>query len=508
VGERWERWALPAILAVAALNFFWQLGSSSYYVDEVLSIEHALPSLGNVLSAVRTGETTPWTFFVFLHEWLYRTGSQAEWVTRLPSAVAGVALVAAVYWMAGAFLDRRPALLAAALCALSPLVLEYAQQVRMYVFLMLAVTIAVGATVRAGSASAGSASAGSASAGSASGASASARAAAASPHRTRLLVLGAAAAVLSLWLHYAAAAVILPLCVWLGTRANIPWRSRAAFIGACLVAEVLLLPLAKDQYNEAPNGLVGIAGITWSNVVRIAETPLDSRVLGGVDVIRLLGVAAVVGSVLILALRGRSAVRSRGLLVTLALLAPVAVVILGIAGKDVVLTRYTSVAAPFLITAIAAAVAVLPRAGAALLVTATLIVAGVGLVASHQRTGFYPPSREVISYIHAHELPGDVVLTPGAPGTDIPLDYYGQRLLHPLPEFIAASNTTQVNAAIARRQRVWYIEEIPNYSFTGATLLGAGSALFRARGYRAVSARTFTATTTFVVLLATPIRRQ
>ena len=96
VGERWERWALPAILAVAALNFFWQLGSSSYYVDEVLSIEHALPSLGNVLSAVRTGETTPWTFFVFLHEWLYRTGSQAEWVTRLPSAVAGVALVAAV----------------------------------------------------------------------------------------------------------------------------------------------------------------------------------------------------------------------------------------------------------------------------------------------------------------------------------------------------------------------------------------------------------------------------
>ena len=77
--------ALWAILLGAIGNFFWQLGSSSYFVDEALSIEHALPALHGVLHVVSHTETTPWTYFLFLHEWLYRAGSQAEWVTRLPS---------------------------------------------------------------------------------------------------------------------------------------------------------------------------------------------------------------------------------------------------------------------------------------------------------------------------------------------------------------------------------------------------------------------------------------
>ncbi len=476
-----DGWALPAILVVAALNFFWQLGSSSYYVDEALSVQHSIPPLSSVLPIVRMTETTPWTYFVFLHEWIGRTWSQAESVTRLPSAIAGVALVAAVYWMARAFLDRRPALLAGALCALSPLVLDYAQQVRGYVFAMLAVTIAVGATVRAASAPAS---------------------------RTRLLAVGAVAAVLSLWLHYTAALVILPLCAWLATRASVPSRSRAAFIGVCLLAGLAELPLFIDQYNSAPNGgLVGIAGITWTNVVSIAETPFDSRASSGAGLLQLLGTGTVVGSALVLTLRRSGAVRNGPLLAALGLVAPLGLLVLGIAGKYVVITRYSAVAAPFLLTALAAATAALPRAAAIILLAATLVVSVVGVADSHRRTGFYPPSREAITYIRADQRSGDTVITPGLPGTDIQLDYYGNLLLHPLPQLIAATNAGQVSAALATRPRAWLIRILPNDRVVHPVLLRVATALLRGSGYRAVSVRTFTTGLTFAVILAVPSRR-
>jgi hypothetical protein len=476
-----ERWALPAILVLGALNFFWQLGSSSYFVDETLSIEASLPSLGQLLHVVRTTETNPWAYFAFLHEWLARTGSQSEWVTRLPSAVAGIALVGAVYWMAGAFLDRRHALLAAAFCALSPLVLEYAQQVRMYVFVMLAVTIAVGATVRAVSASA---------------------------DRARLLAVGAAAAALSLWLHYTAAFVILPLCVWLGTRTSIPWRSRVAFIGVCVIAALAVLPLLIAQYDANPGGgLIGFAGLTWTNVVRIAQTPFDPRSADTVNIVRLMGVAAVVGSILVLALRKRSTVRNDRLLVALGLLAPLALLAGGIAGKDVVITRYTAVAAPFLLTAIAAAVAVLPRAPAIVLLAATLVVAGLGLADSHSRTGFYAPAREAIQYIGASHEPTHPIVMPVQGGSDIALGYYGQQLLHPAPQLIASTSTAQVDAALAARRPLWIIGQIPNGSVPDTSLLATATAVLRPVRYRPVSVRAFTTTTTFTVVLAVPTGR-
>ena len=40
-----ERLALPAILLLAAANFFWQLGSPSYFVDEAFSVMHSLPAI-------------------------------------------------------------------------------------------------------------------------------------------------------------------------------------------------------------------------------------------------------------------------------------------------------------------------------------------------------------------------------------------------------------------------------------------------------------------------------
>ena len=74
-----------------------------------------------------------------------------EWVLRLPSAVAAIALVAAVWWLALPLGGRRAATIAALFCALSPLVLQYGQQARGYVFAMLLVTLAVGSRCGGGS---------------------------------------------------------------------------------------------------------------------------------------------------------------------------------------------------------------------------------------------------------------------------------------------------------------------------------------------------------------------
>ncbi len=136
--------ALGVVLVVAALNFLWQLGSSSYFVDEVLSLQVASHSLGGLLHAVSHTEITPPAYFLFQHEWLARAGSQAEWVARLPSVACGVLLVAAVYWLASLVsANLMVSLGAAALAALSPFVLEYAQRAQGYLFAALLVTVAV-----------------------------------------------------------------------------------------------------------------------------------------------------------------------------------------------------------------------------------------------------------------------------------------------------------------------------------------------------------------------------
>jgi len=194
---------LAAIGSLAAANFGWQLGSSSFYVDEVDAVGSALYPLGQLLHAVSRMEISPPAYYAFMHEWLYRFGWSHEWVARLPSAACGVLLVGAVYWLCSQLQARRvTGLAAAALTALSPFVLEEAQLAEPYVFAALAVTVAVAAAVRAERET---------------------------PAASRWLVVALAASVLALCLHYTAALAIAPLCVFVAARSSTPRRWRIAF---------------------------------------------------------------------------------------------------------------------------------------------------------------------------------------------------------------------------------------------------------------------------------------
>ena len=469
---------LITVLVIGAANFLWQLGSSSYFVDEVLSIEHALPTLGTVNHVVTHTETTPWTYFWGLHFWLHLTGSQNEWVTRLPSAIAGVALVGMVFWTARAFLDRSGALLAAALTALSPIVLTYAQQVRVYVFVMLAVTAAVGLTVRAVQ----------------------------QPMCSRsLLAAGAAAAVLGLWLHYTAILVVAPLCVWLGFQRNLGARVRAGFVGACLIGVAVELPLLLRQYDYAPNGGLGsAASVHPTSVVQVLETPFNGRYFAEINAFRVLGLAVVLSSMIVLWLWATRNVRQPRLLVALGMATPLAILLAGIAGKDLVTTRYTVVAAPLLLTGIAGAIVTLPRRPALLLAVLAATVIGWGLSQVHDQTNFYPPARESLAYIQAHRRPDARIIIPANAGAEIPLRYYAQRVLHANVGFILGTDRSAIELAIQERRPLWNITEQRRLKGTTLQVRRFLTAILARYRYVPRLIHPIVTETTFLVTLMTP----
>lgn len=478
-GRRWETVVLAAILLAAGIHFYWGLGDSSYFVDEVFSLVHSMPDLAQLRELVRTTESTPYTYFYGLHFWLNHGGSVEEAAARGTSALAGVGLVGATYWMARAFLARRPALVAAGLTALSPLVLEYAQQVRVYVWMMLATAIAVGATVRA-----------------------------ARGGRRRLLLVGAAAAVLALWLHYTALLVIAPLCVWVAVRGALSVRARVAYIGACALAELLVAPLLADQYGFSPNGgALADAALSQSSVVRLLGTPFDGRWVGGTDVWRLVAVAATVAAVAVVWQRGRAAspevITGSRLLVVLGAVAPLALIVAGIAGKDILVTRYAAASVPLLLTALAAALALLPRRAAGLLALALALATFAGLVRSHGSSGQYPPTRQAIDFIARDLQAGDAVLTPGAPGIDAALAFYAGQRLQPVPPLAPITDPGARNAVRQLGGRIWVI------GFAGAPVserdvIYGGNQLARTIGYRTVRARVFTTSITLYGFLSVP----
>ncbi len=470
------RWALPAILVIAGLNFFWQLGSSSYFIDEAFSVLHSAPALGTILHQVGKTETTPWTYFVFLHGWLRLTGTEAEWVTRLPSAVAGIGLVWATYWMAEAFVTRLEALAAAALCALSPLILSYAQETRVYIFLLLALTICVGAIVRAGRGG---------------------------ERQTPLLILGGAAGVVAIWFHYTAVSVLLPLAVWVGMRRTLSVRQRIAFIAACVIAFVAVTPLLLEQYGVFPNGGAIKGAINLNNAVAVIGTPFGTRVGAPVSVRSVVGALVVLCAVFSLVYWRQKPLRERWLLVALGVFGVLGLFALDLSGKHILITRYTVVTAPFLVTLIAAACFRLPRPGGVALATAALAVAVAGTVDDHSTSGFYAPTRPVVEYIRAHERPGDILLSPEVPLTDTPIFYYDIRRLRPKLELLGIHDP-RIPMVFRQYKRIWII--VWPRKATEASVLAKVRRLLPRQHFRASEVHLWTTSIPLGALLATPVR--
>jgi len=352
-------------------------------------------------------------------------GGTSEWVVRLPSALAGIALVPVLAWLAGRFAGRAAVAPAAWLAATSPFAVWYSQECRNYAFAMLASAAAtallLGLHRRAGAGGV-------------------------------LRYLGVAAAGTLSNLSFALL-VPLHLRLWLAPGPTRPARRRALALvaGGALLLALPWLPAIGGIWDwsrlapgrRAPEAEAPLrAGSTFhaaavpfslhamlagysggpslrelrSGPTRAVRAHLPEVVLGGL----------VFGALLVLA--GRALAR-RGRLVDalLGLVAPILVVSYFAAHNFKVFhPRYLAVAWPVLMLAVAAALADLgPRARRAFAVAVGLLWAlALGRMAFDPAYG-REDYRAALTRVRAGFAPGERVLAVGAPE---PVEWYGRGL--------------------------------------------------------------------------------
>jgi mannosyltransferase len=143
---RW--WPLAALTLLAALLRLTSLGAQSFWYDEAFTPLHVLhPSLFTTLESLPKTENSPPLWYVI--EWFdYRLLGSGAYALRLPSALAGIALVPVAWAIARELADRAAAIACAALVTVGPLFVWYSQEARVYGLFMLMTGLAMLAFVR------------------------------------------------------------------------------------------------------------------------------------------------------------------------------------------------------------------------------------------------------------------------------------------------------------------------------------------------------------------------
>jgi 4-amino-4-deoxy-L-arabinose transferase-like glycosyltransferase len=132
--------AAPAMLALAALVLrLWQLGSESFWIDEVLTASRSTKNPALLLHLLRMNNHPP--LYFMLTQPLVRAFGLSEWTLRLPSALFGAASAWAIYVLARDVFPERfrkeGALLAGLFAAMAPAQVYYGQEARVYSMLAL-----------------------------------------------------------------------------------------------------------------------------------------------------------------------------------------------------------------------------------------------------------------------------------------------------------------------------------------------------------------------------------
>ena len=137
---------LAATLAAAALRLF-RLGAQSLWIDEVLTWYSA--NVGGPFGIHDLTENVHGPLHALAVHWAGSLAGDSEWSLRLPSALAGIATVPAMAWLAARWLGRETAAWAAWVTALSPFLIWYSQEARPYAMTILFVCLSGAALLHA-----------------------------------------------------------------------------------------------------------------------------------------------------------------------------------------------------------------------------------------------------------------------------------------------------------------------------------------------------------------------
>lgn len=133
--RRLELIALLAILALALALRLYRLDGQSLWNDEGTTVALVQRDVPTILQNA-SDDIHPPLYYIVLHYWVGIFGT-TEAAARGLSVLFGVLVVAGTYLLAGRYLTRSGALLAAALAAVSPFQVYYAQEARMYIMATL-----------------------------------------------------------------------------------------------------------------------------------------------------------------------------------------------------------------------------------------------------------------------------------------------------------------------------------------------------------------------------------
>jgi uncharacterized membrane protein len=138
-----ERLAILCLLLIGFGVRVWHLGTQSLWLDEALSVIFARPSLPEVMTILANQDLHPPLYYVALHFWIRLAGS-SEFAVRFVSVILGLPAIPATYLLGSTLFrenaqssrafdrGRQIGLIAATLVALSPFLVYYSQEARMY----------------------------------------------------------------------------------------------------------------------------------------------------------------------------------------------------------------------------------------------------------------------------------------------------------------------------------------------------------------------------------------
>lgn len=225
-------------MLLAALVRLPTLGLQSFWFDEAFTPVHVLHgSLISTLETTAHTENTPPLWYVVIWVWtrIFGTGAFAM---RLPSALAGIALVAVGWQIAGELAGRRATIATGALIAVNPLFVWYSQEARSYGLYTLTAALAILCFIRAER-----------------------------RPSARTMAAFALAGCLALLSHYFAVFMLVPMALWL-LRDRAHWRAAAGAVGAIAIVGAALVPLVLTQGG---NGTQWIGKSTLAS--RVQEIP-------------------------------------------------------------------------------------------------------------------------------------------------------------------------------------------------------------------------------------------
>jgi len=133
---------LVPILALAGILRLLALGRLPFWMDEASTAGFANLSWHELFNGLGQLETNPPAFYALEKVWGWVAGT-SDFALRLPSAVAGIAAVAAVVMLTQKAFGRRAAFWSGVLMSTQVQHLEHSREARVYALLFLAIALAM-----------------------------------------------------------------------------------------------------------------------------------------------------------------------------------------------------------------------------------------------------------------------------------------------------------------------------------------------------------------------------